>query len=155
MENRAGDRMGGPSAFALRLALGLALAGRGYGTAVRVGEPLGVFTAAAAAAAASELPDLLIRAAEESPLSATKLRVEVVNRGRGASRATRLTLFYQRAGEVTRRLAPVPALAAGEAAWTTVDAGAPLAAAARLTLRVDDPPAVAESDELNNDFSFK
>jgi hypothetical protein len=108
-----------------------------------------------AAARGSELPDLVVRAAEEAPLSTTKLRVEVANRGHGPSKATRLTLFYQRAGAVTRRVAPVPALAAGETAWTTVDAGASLAAAARLTLRVDDPPAVAESDELNNDFSVR
>jgi hypothetical protein len=105
--------------------------------------------------AAVELPDLLIRAAEAAPLSATKLRVEVFNRGRVASGATRLTLFYQRAGEVKRTLASVPALEPGEAIWTTVDAGAALSDAARLTLRVDDPSVVVESDELNNGYSVK
>lgn len=109
----------------------------------------------AAPLAAGELPDLLIRAAEGAPLSATRLRVEVANRGRGASVATRLTLFYQRGGEVTTTRAAVPALGPGEATWTTVDAGAPLSEAARLTLRVDDPPLVAESDELNNGYSVK
>jgi hypothetical protein len=152
---KRGSGRSGLSGAAMRFGLGLLVGLVGQGTGARPSAALAGLHVSWAAEEAAELPDLLVRAAEESPLSSTKLRVEVVNRGRAPAPATRLTLFYQRAGEVRRRAADVPPLLPGAAAWVTVDAGAPLAAADSLTVRADHPPAVTEGNEGNNDFSWK
>jgi hypothetical protein len=109
----------------------------------------------AGSAGPEALPDLIVAAAQPAPTAPSKLRVQIANKGTGASPATKLTLFYHRSGQVMKVQADVPALHAGEARWIIVDAGSPLSYASQITLRVDDPPGVTELDEGNNAFTVK
>jgi hypothetical protein len=101
------------------------------------------------------LPDLLIITAQPAPSSPRALRVHVANKGSAASTPAKMTLFYHRSGKIMKVVADVPALGPGATRWVVVDAGSPLEFATHLTLRVDDPPNVAEVDETNNAFTVK
>jgi subtilase family serine protease len=50
---------------------------------------------------------------------------------------------------------PVPPLAAGKSAWTTILADMPVMVAQHVYTRVDDPDKVKESDEGNNGHVLK
>lgn len=107
------------------------------------------------AGAPKALADLMILAALPAPSSPRALRVQVANKGTAASASARLTLFYHRSGKIMKVVTDVPALEPGGTRWVIVDAGSPLEYATHLTLRVDDPPNVAELDESNNTFTVK
>lgn len=111
--------------------------------------------AAFAAAAGPALPDLAVLAAQPAPTAATKLRVQVSNRGSGPAPASRLTLFYTRDGTVSQILTDVPPLAPGQERWLIVDALLPLADAEHLTLRINDAGTVDEAEVLNNGHTVK
>ena len=101
------------------------------------------------------MADLLIITAQPAPSSPRALRVHVANKGTAASAAAKMTLFYHRSGKIMKVVTDVPALGPGATRWLIVDAGSPLEHATHLTLRVDDPPTVAELDETNNAFTVK
>ena len=101
------------------------------------------------------MADLLIITAQPAPSSPRALRVHVANKGSAASTPAKMTLFYHRSGKIMKVVTDVPALVAGATRWVIVDAGSPLESATHLTLRVDDPPTVAELDETNNAFTVK
>ncbi len=96
------------------------------------------------------LPDLVIREVQAVPNDDRKLRVNVVNAGRAQAGACSLKLFYHRSGKVMVRNTPVPALPTGGSDWVLVDIRSPIASATKVTLRVDDPNQVPESNEGNN-----
>ena len=101
------------------------------------------------------MADLLIIAAQPAPSSQRALRVHVANKGSAASTPAKMTLFYHRSGKIMKEVTNVPAIGPGATRWVIVDAGSPLEYATHLTLRVDDPPGVAELDENNNAFTVK
>lgn len=96
------------------------------------------------------LPDLVIREVQAVPSDDRKLRVNVVNVGRANAGACNLKLFYHRSGKIMVRGTTVPVIPAGGNQWVLVNIGSPIAHASKVTLRVDDPNRVAESDEGNN-----
>ena len=101
------------------------------------------------------LPDLVIRSASSEPNDDRKLRVQIVNTGNKNAGACTLKLFYHRSGKVMVRnfyVAPTPA---GETQWMSINMGSPAAAASKITMRVDDPSVVKESNEGNNTHVFK
>ncbi len=49
-------------------------------------------------------------------------------------------------------VSPIPA---GETLWVLMDVGAPISAASKVTMRVDDPNRVRESNEGNNSYTYK
>lgn len=99
------------------------------------------------------LPDLRIKTATVDPSKPTEVQVEVVNIGPAASAATGVRLWVVPQG--TAWYGPVPALAAGQSAWTMVQADMPVMVAQRVYARVDDPDQVEESDEGNNGHVLK
>ena len=107
------------------------------------------------AAPREALPDLTIHEALPVRGTAARLRVRLANVGRRASPSTQLTLFYRRDERVTRHVSDVPQIGAGQSIWIDVEVPGALGDAAAITLRVDDPPRVDESDELNNGFTVK
>lgn len=98
------------------------------------------------------LPNLTIRAAKPLPGGMAKLHAQIVNAGAGPAAATAVQLYYHRGGTVETASAPVPALASGQQALVPVGVNLPLAAADSVTLRVDDPNTVAETNELDNGY---
>ena len=96
------------------------------------------------------LPDLVIRQAQAVPNDDRQLRVNVVNTGRAKAGACNLKLFYHRSGKIMIRNTPVPEIPAGGNDWVLVNIGSPIANASKVTLRVDDPNQVPESNEGNN-----
>jgi hypothetical protein len=101
------------------------------------------------------LPDLVIRSAQSEPADDRKVRVQIVNTGNKNAGACTLKLFYHRSGKVMVRnfaVAPVPA---GETQWMLINMGSPAAAASKITMRVDDPSVVKESNEGNNTHVLK
>lgn len=107
-----------------------------------------------AAASTVPLPNLKIRDARPAP-GTTKLKAQIFNQGPGNSVPTKLKLFYHRSGQVLTQSTAVPALAAGQSMWLLIDAPGALANASKVTLRVDDPNVVSESNELDNTFQYK
>lgn len=106
--------------------------------------------------AARTLPNLKIRTADPAPGDPSKVAARVVNVGPGASATTRIKIFFHTAaGEVLTAQESVPPLAAGQQAVVEVGVGQPLADAAKITLRVDDPNVVPETSETDNGFIFK
>lgn len=99
---------------------------------------------------AQGLPDLVIREVQAVPSDDRKLRVNVVNSGRAGAGACNLKLFYHRSGKIMVRGTTVPEIPVGGNQWVLVNIGSPIANASKVTLRVDDPNRVAESNEGNN-----
>jgi hypothetical protein len=97
-------------------------------------------------------PDLTIEDAQLAPANPNRLRVRVANRGLAPAVETQITLVYHRNGKATAMVAAVPLLQTGERQWLIVEVGAPLAEADQISLRIDEPPAVTESDETNNTY---
>jgi hypothetical protein len=108
------------------------------------------FVLPAAPAHTQGLPDLVIRQAQAVPNDDRKLRVNVVNTGRATAGNCNLKLFYHRSGHIMVRNASVSEIQAGGSQWVLVDIGSPIAHASKVTLRVDDPDKVSESNEGNN-----
>lgn len=98
------------------------------------------------------LPNLTIGAAKPLPGGMAQLHAQVVNAGAGPSAATAVQLYYHRDGKVETASAPVPALASGQQTLVPVGINLPLAAADSVTLRVDDPNTVSETNELDNGY---
>ncbi|MGH7572173.1 MAG: CARDB domain-containing protein [Gemmatimonadota bacterium] len=99
------------------------------------------------------LPDLRIRTAMVDPSKPKEVKVRVANTGQAASGATRVRVWVIPQGKAW--YGPVPALAAGQDAWTTVQADMPVMAAQQAFVRVDDPDKVKETDEGNNGHTLK
>jgi hypothetical protein len=108
------------------------------------------FALPAGSAYTQGLPDLVIREVQAVPSDDRKLRVNVVNAGRANAGACNLKLFYHRSGKIMVRGTFVPEIPAGGNQWVLVNIGSPIANATKVTLRVDDPNRVPESDEGNN-----
>lgn len=100
------------------------------------------------------LADLVIEQAAPSGV-ASKLMVKVTNQGTAASKPTNLKLFYHAGGKVTVRGAVVPAVQPGQSQVVFAEAGASVAAADKILLRVDDPNRIAELNEGNNGFALQ
>jgi hypothetical protein len=103
--------------------------------------------------AAPALPDLRIRTAAVDRSKPKEVKVRVVNTGQGASAATQVRVWVIPQGQAW--YGQVPALAAGQDVWTTVQAAMPVMAAQKVYARVDDPDKVKESDEGNNGHVVK
>ena len=100
-------------------------------------------------------PDLVIVDAQVAPANPNRLRVRVANQGLAPAADTRMELVYQAGGRATPMGAAVPSLKAGERRWLIVEVGAPPTNAEAVTLRIDEPSLVIESDEGNNGYRFK
>lgn len=99
------------------------------------------------------LPDLRIRTAMVDPSKPKQVKVRVANTGQAASAATRVRVWLIPQGKAWYGL--VPPLAAGQDAWTTVQADMPVLVAQHVYARVDDPDKNKESDEGNNGHKVK
>ncbi|HET6342025.1 MAG TPA: CARDB domain-containing protein [Gemmatimonadota bacterium] len=99
------------------------------------------------------LPDLRIRTASVDPSKPKEVKVRVANTGQAPSAATRVRVWVLPQGKAWYGI--VPPLAAGQDAWTTVQADMPVMAAQKAYARADDPDKVKESDEGNNGHELK
>ncbi len=105
--------------------------------------------------AAGALPNLRVRSAKAvGGRGATDLAVVIVNTGAGAAAKTALKFFYIKDGAALTASVQVPPLAAGQSIVVNIGAGKPLAAADKVTLRVDDPNKVSETDEGDNGYIY-
>lgn len=100
-------------------------------------------------------PDLVIVDARVAPANPNRLRVRVANQGFAPAAETRMELLYHSGGKASPMSAAVPSLQAGQRHWLILEVGAPPAKADAVTLRIDEPPRVIESDESNNGYRFK
>jgi hypothetical protein len=107
------------------------------------------------ASQAAPLPDLVIRQVVAVAGSDKKLRAHIVNVGNADAGACNLLLFYQQNGQTSKRGTYVTAIAKGKDLWVEVNNDSPVAAASSISLRVDDPNRVKESNETNNSYKFK
>ena len=101
------------------------------------------------------MPDLVIRQVVAIKGDDRKLRAHVVNIGEADAAGCNLMLYYHRAGQVVKRGTSVPAIQKGKDLWVDVNNDNPAAAASSISLRVDDPDRVKESNELNNSYKVK
>jgi hypothetical protein len=100
-------------------------------------------------------PDLVIVDAQVAPANPNRLRVRVANQGLAPAAETRMELRYHSGGKASAMSAEVPSLQAGERQWLILEVGAPPANADAVTLRIDEPSRVIESDESNNGYRFR
>ena len=100
-------------------------------------------------------PDLVIVDAQVAPANPNRLRVRVANQGLAPAAETRMELLYLSGGNASPMSAAVPSLQAGQRHWLIIEVGAPPANADAVTLRIDEPPRVFESDENNNGYTFR
>lgn len=108
---------------------------------------------------AADLPDLKITQYEFDSYNDKRLRVQVANDGKAASRPCRLELTIRKIkGSAVNRTASetIPAIEPGKEEWVTLYATGILPAAISLKdttfrLTVDDTGIVAESNEDNNE----
>jgi subtilase family serine protease len=108
---------------------------------------------------AADLPDLKIRQYEFDSYSDKRLRVQVENDGKAASKPCRLEMAIRKInGSAVTRTATetIPAIGPGKAEWVTLTATGILQSAISLKdttfrLTVDETNIVAESDENNNE----
>jgi hypothetical protein len=101
------------------------------------------------------LPDLVIRQVVAVAGDDKKLRAHIINVGNADAGGCNLLLFYQHNGQTVKRGTYVTAIAKGKDLWVDVNNDNVLAAASSISLRVDDPNRVKESNELNNSYKFK
>src|SRR4030095_4618508 len=101
------------------------------------------------------MPDLVIRQVVSRQGDDKKLRAHVVNIGEADAGGGNLMLYYHRAGQVVKRGTSVPAIQKGKDLRVDVNKHKPPAAASSISLRVDDPDRVKESNELNNSYKVK
>jgi len=101
------------------------------------------------------LPDLVIRQVVPVKDDDKRLRAHIVNVGGADAGGCNLMLYYHRAGQVVKRGTNVPAIQKGKDLWVDVNNDNPAAAASSISLRVDDPDRVKESNELNNSYKVK
>jgi hypothetical protein len=109
----------------------------------------------ASATQAAPLPDLVIRQVIAVAGSDKKLRAHIVNVGNADAGACNLLLFFQQNGQTAKRGTYVTPIAKGKDLWVDVNNDNPIAAASSISLRIDDPNRVKESNELNNSYKFK
>lgn len=108
---------------------------------------------------APELPDLAIKQYEFDSYNGKRLRVQVVNYGKAASRPCRLELAIRKIkGSAATRTAheTIPAIEPGKVEWVTISATGILPAAIDLKdttfrMTVDETRVVAETNEDNNE----
>lgn len=108
----------------------------------------------------ANLPDLKIKQYEFVSDNDKRLRVQIANEGKAASRPCRLELGIRKInGSAVTRTAyeTIPAIEAGKEVWVTVNATGILQAAISLKdttfrLIVDESNTVAESNEGNNEI---
>lgn len=101
------------------------------------------------------LPDLVIRQVVTVTGDDKKLRAHIVNTGGADAGGCNLTLYYHRSGQIVKRGTYIPPMPKGKDIWVDVNNENSLAAASSISLRVDDPDRVRESNELNNSYKFK
>jgi subtilase family serine protease len=108
---------------------------------------------------AADLPDLKVNQYEFDSYNDKRLRVQVANDGKAASRPCRLELAIRKinGSAVTRTASEtIPAIGPGKEEWVTLNATGILQSAISLKdttfrLTVDETRIVAESDEDNNE----
>jgi hypothetical protein len=101
------------------------------------------------------LPDLVIRQVVAVAGDDKKLRAHIVNVGSADAGGCNLLLFYQKNGQTVKRGTYVTPIGKGKDLWVDVNNDNPVAQASSISLRVDDPNRVKESNELNNSYKFK
>jgi subtilase family serine protease len=99
--------------------------------------------------------DLSIAEIQDVPGEPSKLRVKIRNDGVVHSDATNLKVFYRRSGQQLVEGTPVPSIRPRSSVWLVVSAPGRIAAAQTVSLKVDDPDRVSESDEGNNSYRYK
>jgi hypothetical protein len=148
-----------PLGFALFLITGLfflpTAKSQATSPAKNLSPPDTAFKRLQAAAQTAALPDLIIRQVVAVAGSDKKLRAHIVNVGNADAGACNLLLFFQQNGQTVKRGTFVTAIAKGKDLWVEVNNDSPTAAASSISLRVDDPNRVKESNELNNSYKFK
>jgi len=108
---------------------------------------------------AADLPDLKIKQYEFDSYSDKRLRVQVANYGKAASKPCRLELTVRKInGSAVNRTASetIPAIEPGKEEWVTLNTSGILQAAISLKdttfrLTADETGIVAESNEDNNE----
>ena len=95
-------------------------------------------------------PDLTILKAVKAAENPFQVRVQVANIGKGNAAACNLRMHAMVNGTLKMVDIAVPAINAGQNTWVTVNAGSPVNQVSQAWLRVDDPPAVSETNEGNN-----
>ena len=103
----------------------------------------------------ASMPDLVIRQVLTDKGDDRKLRAHIVNIGGADAGSCNLMLYYHRGGQVVKRGTNVPAIPKGKDLWVDVENDKPAATASSISLRVDDPDRVKESNELNNSYKVK
>jgi CARDB len=104
----------------------------------------------------AKFADLIIRTVQAVPGNDRNLRVLVKNIGTADAGPTNLKTFYHRSGQVVVRGTTVGAIPAGGEAWVIANVNDyPFSSASAVTMRVDDPNRIAESNEGNNDYKYK
>lgn len=106
-------------------------------------------------ATTATLPNLIIRDVKPVPGTDSKLNAQIYNQGVANAAKTSVKLFYHRSSKVMTRSGNVPALVANGFQWVVIDVGSPIANASKVTLRVDDPNTVSETNELDNNYKYK
>lgn len=100
-------------------------------------------------------PDLVIVDVQAVPATPNRLHVRVANQGLAPAAETQMEVVYARGGKATAAIAAVPMLQTGERQWLVVEVGASPTRADSLTLRIDEPSRVIESDEGNNAYVYR
>lgn len=104
---------------------------------------------------ASLRPDLVIVDAQVAPANPTRLRVRVANRGLAPAAETLIQIYCDTDDGPVTQIAAVPMLRAGERHWFVLEASVPLDRLRGVTLEIDVPSRVIESDEANNRFVYR
>lgn len=117
--------------------------------------PLKPMTMPARTVRSAQLPDLVIRQVVVAAGDDKKLRAHLVNIGLAEAGGCNLMLYYHRGGLVIKEGTNVPPIQKGKDIWVDVTNDKAISGASSISLRVDDPDNVKESNELNNSYKFK
>jgi hypothetical protein len=98
-------------------------------------------------------PDLTILKAVKASDNPFQVRVQVANIGKGDAPACNLRLHATVNAQLQIGNASVPAIKAGQNTWVTIGVNFPIVQITKAMLRVDEVPAVTETNEGNNTFS--
>jgi hypothetical protein len=101
------------------------------------------------------LPDLVIRQLVAVKGDDKKLRAHIINIGGADAGGCNLMLYYHRGGQVVKTGTNIPPIQKGKDFWIAVNNDKSIADASSISVRVDDPDRVKESNELNNSYRYK
>ena len=106
-------------------------------------------------AAKPDFADLVIEDVQPAPNLLSKVFVKVTNIGTGPSTPTNLKATSLKNGQTIKRGTLVPVVAPGTSQVVLAQLGVTISSAEQITLHVDDPNRIKESNEANNTFQYK